>query len=351
MWCLLLKVIIGIINVISAPRDSSAAPPTEDRLIFQLTNGPKTDEDGSFVAGDDGMVHFAFISNRNGNMDVWLTSSKDALQWSEPRSVVATPYDDLLNVFTRTSDGLYHLTGRSQFMVADSTSSDLVHWSAPVAWSDPRTDGWTAGSFQEAANSDYWLVTLSEKTGARKLNMQRSNDRGTNWSARVPLTKHELADFLFAFRIARDGTFILVWEQRDKRDQKVLASMSSNIYAATSKDGVQWTSPTLLSPPNGKTKFDMWPSLIVGPHEQYYAAWMSSRVATTETPGGAVMVPVYPRLDPSDLRAVPAPGYAVRSQRLADGRFLLAWVQKTKANATLDYYYRIVSDFDFDPVK
>ena len=167
----------------------------------------------------------------------------------------------------------------------------------------------------------------------------------------MPLTQHEQADFIFSFRISADGTFILVWEQRDARDQKSLVSLASNIYASTSRDGVQWTAPAILSLPTGKPRFDMWPSIIVGPRDQYYAVWMSSRVASLGSPGGAVMVPVYPRLDPTDLRAVPASGYSVRSQRLADGRFILAWVQKTKTNSTLDYYYRIVSDFEFDAVK
>jgi|ERR1043166_70509 hypothetical protein len=352
-WLVFVIASIGVLGASAAAGDSPTATVSENRFgkVFQLTNGPKTDEDGSFIGGDDGKIYFAFISNRSGNMDVWLTSSKDGQQWSEPHAVVATPHDDLLNVFTRTSDGIYHLTGRSQFMVADSTSSNLVEWSAPVAWSNPRTDGWTAGSFQEAAHGEYWLVTLSEKTGVRKLYIQNSSDRGRNWSARAPLTQHEQADFLFSFRIAADGTFILVWEQRDVRDQKTLVSASSNIYASTSKDGIKWTAPALLSPPTGKPKLDMWPSIIVGPRDQYYAVWMSSRVATPESPGGAVMVPVYPRLDAADLRAVPASGYSVRSQRLADGRFLLAWVQKTKTNPTLDYYYRIVADFEFDPVK
>jgi hypothetical protein len=328
-------------------------PSCDDRggAAFALTDGPTTDEDGTFLLADDGTVHFAFISNRAGTMDVWMTSSRDALQWSAPRPVVATPDDDLLNVAARTRDGLYHLTGRTQFMVADSTSADLQGWTPPAPWSDPRTDGWTAGHFQEAPNGDYWLVTLSEKTGTRKLYLQRSRDRGQSWEPRLPLTAHGQADMLFSFRIARDGTFILVWEQRDARDQRAVVSSSSNIYLATSADGRAWTAPLRLSPDTGREKFDVWPALLLGPGDQYYAAWLSSRLASATAPAGTVMVPVHPRLDGGDIRAVPAPGYSVRSQRLLDGRYLLAWVQTNPTNGSSDYFYRFVCNFDFPAVR
>ena len=299
---LLVALAAGAVN--GAYGSSPAAPGVVERVscddrggaVFALTDGPAIDEDGTFLLAEDGTVHCAFISNRAGNMDVWMTSSRDALRWSAPRPVVATPEDDLLNVAARTRDGLYHLTGRTQFMVADSVSSDLQSWTAPVAWSDPRADGWTAGHFQEAPNGDYWLVTLSEKTGTRKLYLQRSRDRGRSWEPRVPLTAHGQADLLFSFRIAGDGTFILVWEQRDARDQRAVVSASSNIYLAT-------------------------------------------------------LVPVYPRLDVGDMRAVPAPGYSVRSQRLLDGRYLLAWVRTSPTNGTPDYSCRFVCNFDFPSVR
>ena len=337
----------------STPDRGDSRPACDDRggAVFALTDGPTTDEDGSFLLADDGTVHFAFISNRSGSMDVWMTSSRDALQWSTPRPVVATPEDDLLNSATRTRDGLYHLTGRTQFMVADATSVDLQSWTAPVAWSDPRLDGWTAGHFQEAPSGDYWLVTLSEKTGTRKLFLQRSRDRGRSWEPRVPLTAHGQADMLFSFRIARDGTFILVWEQREARDQRALVSSSSNIYFATSADGTAWTAPVRLSPDIGREKFDVWPTLLLGPGNQYYAAWLSSRLASGSAPAGTAMVPVHPRLDVADMRAVPAPGYSVRSQELPGGRHLLAWVQTNPSNGTPDYFYRFVCGFDFPIVR
>lgn len=46
-----------------------------------------------------------------------------------------------------------------------------------------------------------------------------------------------------------------------------------------------------------------------------------------------VMVPVHPLLDPSDVRIVPASGYSVRSVRMTDGRYLLAWVQNNPRTA------------------
>lgn len=328
------------------PATRAEDPPSPE---IQLTEGPKDDEDGAFLLADDGTIHFAYISNGAGNMDVLLISSKDGVTWSAPRVAVATPRDDLLNSATRTSDGLYHLTGRTQFMVGDSTSKDMQIWTEPAHWTDPRKLGWTAGYFREAPNGDYWLVSLSNRSGVHKLYMQKSSDRGKTWSDPAPLTKNDRAEYIFAFEVTLKGDFLLVWQQHDPRDAKKLAPDSSDIYFATSRDGVQWTEPVLLSPETGSKDFDLWPSILVGPDNTYYATWLTSRVGLRIAPG-VVMVPIHPKLDVDDMRVVPAYGYSVRSTRLPDGQYILAYVKTNPKNHSKDYFARIVSDFNFPRV-
>ena len=80
--------------------------------VKRLTHSEANDEDGAFALADDGTIYFAWISDRAGNTDVWMKSSKDGINWSDSRPVVETSVDDLMNSMVRTSDGLFHLTGR-----------------------------------------------------------------------------------------------------------------------------------------------------------------------------------------------------------------------------------------------
>jgi hypothetical protein len=339
-------------------RPDATPPPCDDLdgLVVLLTDDPANDEDGTFFRDDSGTIHFAFISDRSGAGDVYMTSSVDAILWTEPRLVVGTPAADLLNVGTRTSDGLYHLTGRSGMLVGDATSADLETWSAPVAWTDPATMGWTAGMFQEDAAGDYWMISLSNRSGSYKLYRQRSTDRGATWDPPVPQTNHAQEDYVWGFRIAPDGTFVLVWQQNDLGDT---SGFSGDVYLSTSTDGTTWTAPLMLGPDIGQPALDIWPSLIEGPGGTLWAVWVSSRGPTYPSTVG---MQVYPTVDPNDVRLMPGQGYSVRSQRLANGGTILAWVATNPGHARIppnlphgdgshDYLYRIVcDDWDFPPL-
>jgi hypothetical protein len=333
----------------SQPESADAAPEGDaaddgngcvDGAPVNLSQHPATDEDGSFIVADDGTLFFAFMSERSGSPDIWMTSSPDGVTWADPWPVVATPGDDLTNYLTRTSDGLYHLTGRIENAVADATSTDLITWSTPVTWTDPLVTGRASGTFAEDANGDYWLVSIANGNppGPYKLSMRRSTDRGASWSDPVALTNHAQEDYIWAFRIADDGTFLLVWEQHDVGAP--FGSPTSSIFYATSQDGSSWSPPEELTPDPGEQFFDMWPWLLVDAGGQYYATWSSARGAAELT---ALMAPVYPMHDPTDVRIVPATGYSVRSQTLPGGGALIAWVQDKPS----DYFYRFVCDFDF----
>lgn len=56
--------------------------------VRQLTFSDANDEDGAFAVANDGTIYFAWISNRAGNTDVWMKSSRDGIDWSDPWPVV-----------------------------------------------------------------------------------------------------------------------------------------------------------------------------------------------------------------------------------------------------------------------
>jgi len=313
--------------------------------VRQLTFSDANDEDGAFAVADDGTVYFAWISDRAGNTDVWMKSSRDGIHWTEPWPVVQTPVDDLMNHLARTSDGRFHLTGRrgqwdtGQYATWDSSSKDMINWSDPVHW----TELGAAGTFQESPDGHYWLVFLSRRLGNYDLYVQCSRDKGKTWSEPTAVTNNPKEDFIFSLRIASDGTRILLWEQHDASVRGGLLGKSADVYLSTSTDGVDWTPPKLLTPEPDKPETDTIPSLIEGPDGQIYAVWI-----TTRLPGGptVVGVPVWPRRDLSDLRRLPAEGYSVRGQALRDGRYLLAWVKRV-SGSNHDYFYRTLDGFDF----
>lgn len=340
-FVVLLIALAGIVPVSFAIGDDDAFGP-----VRKLTHDDANDEDGAFALADDGTIYFAWISDRSGNTDVWMKSSKDGISWSDPWPVVATPVDDLMNSMARTSDGRFHLTGRrgpwhtGQFAVWDSSSVDLINWSQPVKWTELRA----AGTFQESPKGDYWLVFLSRRSGNYDLYSQRSGDRGATWTDPVAITSDPKEDFIFSFRIARDGTHILLWEQHDASVRGGYLGKSADIYLSTSADGVDWTPPKLLTPEPGKPETDTIPSLIEGPGGEFYAVWITTRLSRGPT---VVAAPVWPKQDLANLRRLPAEGYSVRGQALPDGRYLLAWV-KTVSGSNHDYFYRILNGFNFD---
>lgn len=316
--------------------------------VMRLTPGEAKDEDGAFALADDGTIFFAFISNRSGNTDVWMTSSEDAFTWTPPWPAVQTPSDDLMNHLTRTRDGTWHLTGRrgkwgrGAVSTWDSTSTDLVRWSTPHRWTP---DGFI-GAMQQGPGGDYWMVTTSRRSGNADLYMRRSHDGGqTWWDQAAPLTADPREDFLFDFRITRDGTFVLLWERHEGSGLGGVLGRSSDVYVSTSPNGLDWKPETLLTPETRGGSIDAIPALLEGPRGEVYAAWLTTRFGDER--GTTVMVPVVPRADPRDVRVLPVSGYSVRGLALRDGRYLLAWVESGSGPDKL-YYYRILCGFTFD---
>lgn len=350
---------------IDAPETTDAAPecdPADEETIHLLTDGPTMDEDGSFFMADDGSVYLSFISNRRGFMETYLTKTVggadwDGVTWSDPVRVIETPQrENLLNFSTRTSDGRYHLTGRyGSFQTATTgqvTSLDLVEWTPPVEINPTAPFEFSAGAIQEhPVTGDYWMVfIIRDDNGLYDLYLQRSTNSGSSWQAPpVLLTESAEQDFIFSFRITDSGKFILVWH-RYSASASSYFDASADIYLRTSEDGETWSPELLLTDNGGTPQMDALPWLHDGPDGDLWVTWLTTSV---ETPGqvfSVVAIPVFPTLDVDDVRRVPAPGYSVRSQRLADGRTILAWVADQGATQA-DYAYRILCDWDFPPVE
>lgn len=322
---------------------------TYDDEVFALTANPASDEDGGFILGSDGTLHFVFISDRSGNIDTWITSSSDdGMTWSSPVAVAQTPDDELFNNVTVTRDGEVYLVGRRQYSTwgVRALDDELTSFSDPIRWTDPAY--FASGQLQDQPDGTYWLMFVTNQNGTWDLFLQSSDDQGESWSAPVAVVDSPREDFVFSFRITDDGTFLLLWVSYDSDDPAAYTGNSADIYLATSSDGASWSTSQLLTPDPGSPVVDTLPWILDAPDGSLFAVWLTARYPSI-APVAVVGAPLYPTPQLDDLRAVPAEGYSVRSQTLPNGRSILAWVA-TSDDGSYDYYYRYVCDFDFDSV-
>ena len=354
--------------------------PCEDSDVRLLTTGSGLDEDGSFVLGTDGNVHFAWISNDGpgtpfGTKVISTTNEAewDGISWTIPVNAVPNAgQENLLNNITQTADGTYHLTGRygrfGNGTTGHVSSTDLVNWSPVDEWTDETLFNFSPGVLVEhPGTGDFYLLFLTNDGGNFDLYLQRSTDRGTTWTGPsgevdgdnrpdpLLLTNSPMHDFIFNMKITDAGEFILVWERFDPADPGSYFGRSSEIFYMTSTDGASWApEQNLTNDPAGAGQMDALPWL----HEyqgNLYLTWLTTRVPSLEG-FSVVMAPLTPTPDLTTLQRVPARGYSVRSQRLADGRYILAWVRDMDPDPApkalnYDYEYRIVCDLEFPPAE
>src|SRR5512134_561046 len=64
-----------------APTDGEFRPGLP-RLLS--AGSPSKDEDPSVLRAADGTIFVAWFSERSGNPDIWITSTRDGVEWTDP---------------------------------------------------------------------------------------------------------------------------------------------------------------------------------------------------------------------------------------------------------------------------
>lgn len=156
-----------------------------------IAGSPAFDSYPSIMRDAGGRYWIAFISDRNGNYSIFLTSSTDGVVWAEPREVTKDAQDSF-PVMIQDKRGLYWLAltrlvqWPNKYGIFLMNSSDGLSWSEPRRLtSDPSNNNYI--DFIQDSRGTYWIAFTSERSGNEDIFAMSSRD-GANWSEPVQLS-------------------------------------------------------------------------------------------------------------------------------------------------------------------
>jgi len=330
------------------PGPGRAFRPTDPTLLS--TGSPTKDEDPSVVRAADGRLLVAWFSDRGGNPDIYLTSTADGAEWTAPVRVTTDPGGDFNPHLIQDELGVFHLT--------------WFRWTAPYVghiWYNRSADGrtWDPGAEVQVTTTnavDDWVPTIARAADGTLLIYFVSEVRDpanptseiyvsarrpgvANWDPATALTDINSAtehDHLpFAARIGNQ--IRLVWVRYDTTEPLPWNNPESDLFTATSADGLVWSAPTRVTDEPG-TVFNLFPMLYPDADGVWSYLWLSGRsgaprVFERDVAEGAP----YPQ-GVRQRDELPA-GYSHRVVATpAPGVYLAVWVQGPEGEQ--DIYYR-----------
>lgn len=324
--------------------------PGEPTLLS--VGSPTKDEDPSIVLARDGTIFVAFFSDRGGNPDIYVTSTKNGRDWTPAVRVTTHAGGEFNPSLYQDDAGLFHLAWfrwTAPFLghIVYNTSADGLTWS-------------TANEIQatNASNVDDWVPTLTVRADGTVLIYFVSKLRNTAnqqndlylavkrpgvatfdavvgaSAVNVP-TAHEHLPF-----IARTGsTYTLVWVRYDLSAEIPWENPKSDLYYSTSSDGIGWSNPTKLSTDAGNV-VHLFPGMYRTLDNAWFLIWLSTRNGPAqpfETP--LANLGQYPTGVIANS-SVSASGYSHRiAPTPVPGTFIGVWVQG--AVGSEEVYYRV----------
>lgn len=251
----------------------------------RVSQNPDDDEDPTIVLARDGQFHVAWSAKQRGRANLVMRSSRDGRTWSDERKITDGPQEDYYPSLVQSRDGTLHLAwfrlqrlaGRRDIWY--SGSKDGRQWTRPVAITNQGRD-WAPALYEDARGT-LWIIWSSGRTNNRELFAVRSEDGGHNWSSPQQLTRStEENDFPHVIEKSA-GERVLVWTRY--RAGSSLADYfkdgSSEIVMATSRDGVNWSAPVVVSPADPEARYVDFIPHVFSNHDRQrtYVSWTSGR--------------------------------------------------------------------------
>ena len=343
--------IAAIVALVSCTETKALVTPwevTEPTLLS--TGSPTKDEDASVLLAKDGTVFVTWFSDRGGNPDVYITSTKNGRDWTTPVRVTTHTGGDFYPNLVQDDAGLFHLTwfrwtalyvGHIMY----NTSPDGLTWNTAneiQATKAPDVDDWVPSlTVRPDGTVLIYFVSKVRNAAAQQndLYLSRKQPGNADFDAvvgangvNVP-TAHEHLPF-----IARTGSnYTLVWVRYDLTEETPWLNPKSVVSYASSPDGIAWSSPTKFSTDAGNV-VHLFPALYKSQSDAWFLLWLSTRNGAAE----AFETPVaslgqYPTGVAS--ASLPA-GY---SHRIAPtpvaGKYIAVWVQG--AVGSEEVYYKV----------
>jgi hypothetical protein len=220
----------------------------------------------------DGTLYIAWFSDRGNDNDIYISRSTDETTWSAPVRVSKTSSADFYPNLIQDQDGTLHLVW---FQCVDlflgqirhASSADGTRWSVEVAvTTELLTDDWLP-SLVVAPDGGLLAYFVSRKrisgNSTNEIYVARHPPGGTTWEPARRLTAvnssmdHDVLPYA-----ARIGSNVgLVWVRHDARNADFITHPKSDLFYATSSDGLTFSTPTQVTRESGNAA-NLFPQLV-----------------------------------------------------------------------------------------
>ena len=309
----------------SGPTSVFVSPAAYPPVRMTLGNLTGSDDDPSLIRALDGLFYLVFISDRSGNMDLWITRSSDGTTWSAPVQVTTSSDEDFYPNLLQTADGVFHLVWH-RFEAQTTGQSHLYYrtTTTPLDWGASETpittgvvDDWDCklmlvGSmelrvyFSSAARS-------SNPTYNRDIYVVRSTDLGQTWGSPAISDVSHVSQFdrYPAVLQSAPGQFHMIFQ---RQDTDYILDSTSDLFIADSADGLDWSDPVQITSDGSDSQPDLFASFYPAP---LFGPWMMSWTSTSFSVGGIVNRPVG---GPAPIDMTPILGMGGWSTRVAQAQ-------------------------------
>ncbi len=349
-FCVCIGCFVACSDGSQAPDNGTTFKPTGP--IVLSTGSPTKDEDPSVIRARDGKLVVAWFSEQSGNAEIHITRTADGVDWSAPVRVTTDSGGDFNPSLYQDGQGVFRLAWFRWFAfyrghIWYNSSPDGITWNSNAEVQVTTT-----------ADVDDWVPTLAQSSDGTLLVYFVSDERDTvnptteiyvaakrptemNWDPAVPVaginspTEHDHLPFA-----ARTGSEItLVWVRYDTTQATPWLNAKSDLYYATSVDGLTWSSPIPVTNDAGNV-VNLFPALYPSLNGTWSLLWISTRQ-------GAAAAYELPLANASQYPAgivthAWITGYSPRMAATPTaGIYLGTWVQGP--DGAQDVYYRFVA--------
>jgi hypothetical protein len=303
------------------------------------------------VAGD---FYAAWLSDRDGNDEIYVCGSPSGMEWTPPTRATTHGDADWYPSLAEAA-GAYHLVWMRQ-QVAPPYERHVWYNRSPdaLAWSPANEVALTSGAVDDfvpfmvelhGTLFVYFDSQARSANGTRDLYQVRSTDAGSTWTDPAPLDDlndaTEMDSFPFAMRNVLGG-LTMVWIRYDASASGAVPYLheSSDVFWSASPDGIDWGAPQALTANDADGIVDSIPSLY-GSLEETYFVWTSNLVDRAR--GDVVELAFsrraeYPAAVINVSAGNQAPGWSARVVPAEQGGlFLRVWVATISGSKKVHY--------------
>jgi hypothetical protein len=318
------------------PTPAPAYVVSEPRVLS--TGSPGKDEDPSVLRARDGSMFVAWFSDRTASGDIYVTRTTDGVSWSTPARVTTAAGGDFNPSLIQDASGRFHLAWfrwDALFVghVYYNSSADGLTWdpAAEVAVTTaPDVEDWVP-TLVPGADGTLFIYFVSAKrtpsSPVSEIYVASRRPSETSWSEAMAVAGINSAaehDHL-PFAARTSDRVALVWVRHDASQALPWLNPKSDLYYASSTDGLTFTAPVPVTSEPGSV-VNLFPQLYSSHAGDWNILWLSTRAGAPkvyEQPLG--FVGQYPQ---GVVERVLPDGYSHKiAATPTAGVYLAAWVQ------------------------